>query len=256
MAASRPDGSAAGLWAGGLLGFALGGFFDGILLHQVLQWHHLLSGLEGEPWRDLRVQVLADGLFHAAMYGIAVAGLAQLWRLRGRLAWPGMGRILAAGVLIGFGLWHLADAVVSHWLLGLHHIRMDSGNRLLWDLLFFALGLVLTAAGVRLLRTRHGGKTGGGGRVALLLALLVPAAGVSARPGGNGTSLLLTPRDLPATAVLQRVAALDGRLVDGDAASGVWIVRWPDGTGLARRLGLGAVPLAGPVLGVGCFQGR
>lgn len=31
--------------AGGLLGFALGGFFDGILLHQVLQWHHLAFGL-------------------------------------------------------------------------------------------------------------------------------------------------------------------------------------------------------------------
>ena len=29
--------------AGGVLGFSLGGFFDGILLHQVLQWHHLFS---------------------------------------------------------------------------------------------------------------------------------------------------------------------------------------------------------------------
>lgn len=28
---------------GAALGFALGGFFDGILLHQILQWHHLLS---------------------------------------------------------------------------------------------------------------------------------------------------------------------------------------------------------------------
>ena len=31
-------------WAGYSLGFGIGGFFDGILLHQVLQWHHLLSG--------------------------------------------------------------------------------------------------------------------------------------------------------------------------------------------------------------------
>lgn len=47
--------------AGWLLGFALGGFFDGILLHQVLQWHHLLSALQGGPFDDLRVQLLADG---------------------------------------------------------------------------------------------------------------------------------------------------------------------------------------------------
>jgi uncharacterized membrane protein len=30
-----------------VLGFAFGGFFDGILLHQVLQWHHLLSLVKG-----------------------------------------------------------------------------------------------------------------------------------------------------------------------------------------------------------------
>lgn len=29
--------------AGILFGLGLGGLFDGILLHQVLQWHHMLS---------------------------------------------------------------------------------------------------------------------------------------------------------------------------------------------------------------------
>ena len=41
------------------LGFALGGFFDGILLHQILQWHHLLSLVPGVT--ELRMQVLWDG---------------------------------------------------------------------------------------------------------------------------------------------------------------------------------------------------
>ena len=36
--------------AGLLLGFAMGGFFDGILLHQILQWHHLLSAIQTESW--------------------------------------------------------------------------------------------------------------------------------------------------------------------------------------------------------------
>ena len=47
------------------LGFALGGFFDGVLLHQILQWHHLLSLVPGMD--DLRLQILWDGYFHAAM---------------------------------------------------------------------------------------------------------------------------------------------------------------------------------------------
>ncbi len=50
--ASRPA------FAAGVLGFALGGFFDGIMLHQVLQWHHFLSLVPGEALRDIRAQIL------------------------------------------------------------------------------------------------------------------------------------------------------------------------------------------------------
>jgi uncharacterized membrane protein len=74
-------------WSGYLLGFALGGFFDGILLHQILQWHHLLVGVEGEAFSSMRVQVLADGLFHLLMYLIAIVGLTMLWRSRDRIVW-------------------------------------------------------------------------------------------------------------------------------------------------------------------------
>ena len=71
-----------------LLGFALSGFFDGILRHQILQWHHLPSVIEG----DLRLQVVADDWFHVAMYAIAALGLWRLWRARGA---TGAGRALA-----------------------------------------------------------------------------------------------------------------------------------------------------------------
>ena len=117
---------------GAVLGFALGGFFDGILLHQILQWHHLLSLVPGID--DLRMQVLWDGYFHALMYLIALAGLAGLWRLQrrgeGRWGWP-----LAGAVLVGFGLWHVVDTLLSHWLLQIHRLRIDSADPLRWDLL-------------------------------------------------------------------------------------------------------------------------
>lgn len=68
------------------LGFALSGFFDGVLLHQILQWHHLLSLVDRPEVQALHVQILADGLFHALMYLIALVGLVWLWRSRGGLA--------------------------------------------------------------------------------------------------------------------------------------------------------------------------
>lgn len=60
-AAGRLPGSAL-IWAGYALGFGLGGFSDGILLHQILQWHHLLSGLE-EARHDIRLLIASDGPF-------------------------------------------------------------------------------------------------------------------------------------------------------------------------------------------------
>src|SRR5690606_25217718 len=136
------------------LGFALSGFFDGVLLHQVLQWHHLLSAVRGE---DLRFQIAADGYFHLFMYAIALAGLWMLWQARAGFRDGAAARFLA-WLLIGFGAWHVLDAVASHWLLGIHRIKPGSANPLAWDLgwlLAFgaaplAIGLVLRRRGPRL----------------------------------------------------------------------------------------------------------
>ena len=131
-------------WSGYLLGFAFGGFFDGILLHQILQWHHLLSAINGQ---DIRFQVAADGYFHAFMYVIAAVGLWRLWASRNAPDRPS-GRHLLANILIGFGVWHIIDSVASHWVLGIHRIRMDSGDPLFWDLLWFgAFGILPLAIG-------------------------------------------------------------------------------------------------------------
>ena len=53
--------------AGFLFGLGLGGFFDGILLHQVLQWHHMLSsaGYPATTVANLELNTLFDGVFHA-----------------------------------------------------------------------------------------------------------------------------------------------------------------------------------------------
>src|SRR5690606_22595817 len=103
------------------------------------QWHHLLSGLRTGAFADLRVQVMADGLFHAGMYAIAVVGLWQLYRARSHLARPGANRRFIANFWIGFGVWHVLDALLSHWLIGIHRIRMDVAHPLPWDVAWLVL---------------------------------------------------------------------------------------------------------------------
>src|SRR3954452_302362 len=64
-----------------ILGVGLGGFFDGIVLHQILQWHHMLSSIyPPDPVENIRINTSADGLFHAATWIVTVFGVLQLAR--------------------------------------------------------------------------------------------------------------------------------------------------------------------------------
>ena len=137
-----------------LLGLGLGGFVDGILLHQVFQWHHLLTatGTSVATVEGLERNTLADGVFHAATWVLVVAGTVAMlaaWR-RGRT--PPPWRAQLGLVLMGWGVFNLVEGVVDHHLLGVHHVRDDIGGPLSWDLGFLALGLVLLGGGWALYR--------------------------------------------------------------------------------------------------------
>ena len=63
-----------------VMGLGLGGFIDGIVLHQILQWHHMLMGENGgEPMATvagLETNTLVDGFFRLATWILAVAATA------------------------------------------------------------------------------------------------------------------------------------------------------------------------------------
>lgn len=134
-----------------LLGIGLGGFFDGIVLHQVLQWHHLVSTLvPPDSVENLELNTLADGLFHVATWLVTLVGVVLLWRAAQLAPMPDWRYVVGAG-LAGWGGFDLVEAVVNHHLLNLHHVRAGP-DQLLWDLAFLASGVLLLAAGVRLMR--------------------------------------------------------------------------------------------------------
>ena len=235
------------------LGFALGGFFDGILLHQILQWHHLLSLVAGVD--TLRAQVLWDGYFHALMYVIALVALVGLWRSRGQSGGH-PSRALGAALLVGFGLWHVVDSILSHWLLGIHRIRVDSPNPLLWDLLWLvAFGVIPLGAGWLVLRKQ----SSGGGRDRATVAL--SAVGLLAM--GMGAWSYLPPDDQPYTTVvfapwvrpadaLNAIVDNGGRLVWTDPKLSVTVVDVPS----ANRRNFyshGALLVSGAGQPAGCF---
>jgi uncharacterized membrane protein len=136
--------------AGLLYGLGLGGFVDGIVLHQILQWHHMVSDVRDHPpttLAGLEANTLADGLFHLATWGfVLAASILTLvsWR-QGRLA-PSWSFHFGL-VLAGWGLFNLVEGIVDHQVLGVHHVRDDLGGPLAWDLGFLALGALLLLGG-------------------------------------------------------------------------------------------------------------
>lgn len=148
-----------------LLGVGFGGFVDGILFHQVLQFHHMLSnagddrlGLAARPVdtvAGLEANTRWDGLFHLAAYLFVLVGLLLLWQ-----AWRNVDdvvqrppwAVLGGGLLAGWGAFNLVEGIVDHHLLQIHHVR-PGDLEVLWDVLFLAAGLLFLVGGVRLLRS-------------------------------------------------------------------------------------------------------
>lgn len=154
--AADPPHTAPSPAAGLLLGLGLGGFVDGIVLHQILQWHHLVSDVAGYPVDTvdgLQLNTVADGVFHAGTWLLVVAGVVVAvrdWR-RGRAA-PSW-RSVVGLLLLGWGLFDVVEGLLDHQLLGIHHVRDDLAGPLSWDLGFLAFGVLLVASGWALHRS-------------------------------------------------------------------------------------------------------
>jgi uncharacterized membrane protein len=147
--------------AGVVLGIGLGGFVDGIVLHQILQWHNMLSSvLPPVDLPSMKANMIGDGLFHAATWLVTVAGLVLLVRAGHRRDVLWSGRLLAGAMLAGWGLFNAVEGVIDHHLLGLHHVR-PGPDQLAWDLAFVASGPLFIAAGVLLARRAATGRAPG-----------------------------------------------------------------------------------------------
>ncbi len=141
--------------SGLLFGLGLGGFFDGIVLHQILQWHHMVSSwYPTNTLENLRINTLWDGIFHSATYVFVVLGLYSFWRTahRNHLYWSG--QLMWGTLLLGWGGFNVVEGIIDHAVLGVHHVNELAARPqwLAWDLGFLAWGAAMLLAGSYLYR--------------------------------------------------------------------------------------------------------
>jgi uncharacterized membrane protein len=149
-----------------LLGIGLGGFVDGIVLHQVMQWHNMLSAVMPPTTMEaMQANMRADGLFHLATWGVTFAGVLALWSAFGKGGALPSTRTFLGHMLAGWGWFNLVEGLVDHHLLQLHHVRdlpehvpaYDWAFLLVGGVGFIVLGMLLRNSRPRAIPERRAG---------------------------------------------------------------------------------------------------
>ena len=139
-----------------IIGIGIGGFIDGIVFHQILQWHEMLSARRPPTnYVNKSVNMFWDGIFHAFTLLVTFVGIVLLWKLLQRKGIDRSGYLFSGGLLAGWGIFNLVEGTIDHQLLKLHNVKEISDNPESWNIGFLVLAVLLIAAGYLLARKRR-----------------------------------------------------------------------------------------------------
>lgn len=130
--------------AGIVLGIGLGGFADGIVLHQLLQWHEMLSAkIPATDYIGKSVNMFWDGVFHSFCLVVVLIGIILLWRAATSAMALKSGRLLFGSMLTGWGIFNLVEGTIDHHLLQLHNVIEYAPNHAQANYWFLSLSLLV-----------------------------------------------------------------------------------------------------------------
>ncbi len=130
-----------------VLGIGLGGFMDGIVFHQILQWHEMLSNkIDATTVSGKSVNMFWDGLFHAFCLIAVCTGISLLWKALLQKGASKSSKLIWAGLFLGWGIFNVIEGMIDHYLFKIHNVRELIGKQNLYNLLFiiYSIALIIT----------------------------------------------------------------------------------------------------------------
>ena len=126
------------------LGIGIGGFVDGTILHQILQWHEMLSNkIPPSTLINKSVNMFWDGIFHLFCLIVVIVGLALLVKLFFRndviVTW----KTFIGGLFLGWGIFNIIEGIIDHHILKLHNVRELTVNTDLWNYGFLGVSVLM-----------------------------------------------------------------------------------------------------------------
>lgn len=139
-----------------VLGVGLGGFVDGIVLHQILQTHEMLSNkIAATNYIGKSVNMFWDGIFHLFCLIVVIIGVILLWKIMKRNDVDRSGKLFVAGLLSGWGIFNLVEGIIDHQILKLHNVVEFSTNHSIGNYIFLIASLILLMIGWILFRIEN-----------------------------------------------------------------------------------------------------
>ena len=135
--------------AGIILGVGLLGAIDGIIFHQLLQWHHMVLS------DNIQLEIFTDGLFTALFSALLLWGGVKIFQDARKNQLGSSWRIFLGGIYIGGGAFNLVEGIVDHHILQVHRVKPLAENPLMYDLAFLAIGALLVVIGFMIKRLEH-----------------------------------------------------------------------------------------------------
>ena len=136
-----------------ILGIGMGGFIDGIVLHQILQWHEMLSNkIPASDFIGKSINMYWDGIFHAFCFVVVFIGIVLLWKLLSRENIDRSGKLFSGGLLAGWGLFNVVEGIINHHILKLHNVQEVSLHHDLGNYIFLIVSLIMMLIGYALIK--------------------------------------------------------------------------------------------------------
>lgn len=139
-----------------ILGIGIGGFIDGILLHQILQWHGMFTNkLPANTVVNKSVNMFWDGIFHSLTLTAVIIGVVSLTRLLNKKDISPSQNLVWGGFFAGWGLFNFVEGIIHHHILEFHNVKELSQNPDIWNYGFLASGIVFMVLGFSIIYNRE-----------------------------------------------------------------------------------------------------
>ncbi len=127
------------------------GAMDGIIFHQLLQWHSVVMETSQSG------QIMSDGIFHFAVTIALVAGGFILWLAGNPKDFNQGVKQVIGWFLMGTGLFNVLEGIINHHILQIHRVKPGDPNALFYDIAFLIVGAILFLGGLFLKKsaTKH-----------------------------------------------------------------------------------------------------